>query len=162
MKKIIQVKMGEIKISSAPDILVSNGMGSCVGLVLYDNKQKIGGLAHIMLPYCESSKNNEIQKGKYADHAIPFLFNQLLKKGANRKNMWAKMAGGSQMFAFDSENEMVRIGSRNSEKSKELLEQLSIPLIAADVGGNRGRTIQFALETGEFIIKTVQSGVNII
>jgi len=154
--------MGEIKFSRPPDRLGCNGLGSCIGLIIFDGQERIGGLAHIMLP---SAGNKEVEKekiGKYADTAIPFLLEELKEKGAVRRRFRAKMAGGAHMFAFGNDNEMARIGDRNIEAVKENLEKEKISLEAMDVGGEAGRTIEFSLDTGELKIKTYQQGIKIL
>ena len=75
--------------------------------------------------------------------------------GAQRRNLVAKIAGGAQMFAFRTENDMLRIGERNVEATKAKLAQLRIPIIASDTGKSYGRTIEFYPETGDLLIKSV-------
>ena len=88
---LINVGVAQVKISSSPSILRTI-LGSCVGICIYDRIKKIGGLAHILLP-------NDQVKGanpeKYADTAIPLLVNQLIKDGAKKEFMSAKIAGGA-------------------------------------------------------------------
>ncbi len=162
MNSLIPVRMGELKISRPPDLLGCTGLGSCVGLVLYDSEKKIGGLAHIILP--QAGKNGkEVEKpGKYANTAIPLLVENLQRAGAEPEKLWAKMAGGAHMFSFVTDNDLGRIGERNVEAVERILKELKIPLLSMDCGGKEGRTIKFSLETGELAIKTFQKGEKII
>lgn len=159
---IVKVGIAEIKIVKSPDRLRTSGLGSCVGIVLFDNVKKIAGLAHVMLPLSSLAKKGAVSKGKYADTAVEELIKQLQHAGADASILKAKMAGGAQMFAMQKENELMRIGPRNSEAVKEALALRRIPLLAEDIGGSSGRTIEFDPLTGFLSVKTVNQGVKYI
>ena len=154
MGKMIKIGMAELDVCLPPDAITTLGLGSCVGVVLYDPAKKICGMVHVMLPDSTKIKNNG-NIAKFADTGIEELLRRLLEKGAVRKNLVAKIAGGAQMFAFKSDNDMLRVGERNVEATKNKLKQLQIPVIAEDTGKNAGRTIEFYPETGELLIKSV-------
>ncbi|KZE65894.1 chemotaxis protein CheD [Fictibacillus phosphorivorans] len=162
MSEIIKVGIADINVVSPPDTIRTTGLGSCVGVILFDQINKIAGMAHIMLPDSSLSKAPALNKGKYADTAIRSLYEMLINLGANRKALKAKIAGGAQMFQFSSGNEMMRIGPRNVERVKEELYSLEIPLIASDTGGSSGRTIEFDPNTTLLTIKTVNAGIKVI
>lgn len=162
MSRLILVRMGELKISESPDFLGCTGLGSCIGLVIYDSQKKIGGLAHIILPEAGRNGNSPGKPGKYADTAIPKLIEDLCKAGAEPNQLWAKIAGGAHMFSFDTDNDIGRIGERNTEKVREILNEIKIPLKGMDCGGKSGRTIKFCLESGELKIKTFHKGEKIV
>ena len=162
MSKIIPVRMGELIIDKKPQQLGCNGLGSCIGLIIYDEFRKIGGLAHIILPTGGKNGNNEQKPGKYADLAIPHLIENLGEAGAHPRRLWAKMAGGAHMFSLESENDISRIGERNIEAVREILKQYRRPVKAMDVGGKSGRTIVFYLSSGKLKIKTFQKGEKIL
>ncbi len=157
MPQLIKVGMADYKIACHPNSLISYGLGSCVGIALYDSVTKIGGLAHIMLPDSSQARNVE-NPAKFADTAIPLLLNDMLKAGAQKQRIIAKIAGGAQMFSFANITEIMRIGERNTESVKNILRQASIQLIANDTGGNFGRTIELRLDTGILFIKTIDKG----
>ncbi|HPU62909.1 MAG TPA: chemotaxis protein CheD [Mobilitalea sp.] len=161
MSKIIKVGMADANVCVAPDVITTLGLGSCVGIVLYDPVSKIAGLAHIMLPDSTKIINNS-NKYKFADTAIDMLIKDMLDIGANRYNLVAKIAGGAQMFNFGNSSEMMRIGDRNVEATKEKLAQLGIRILAEDTGANYGRTIEFYSETGMLHIKAVGRELKII
>ncbi|SHM11313.1 chemotaxis protein CheD [Caldanaerovirga acetigignens] len=160
--EIIRVGMGEYKTAKAPAMLVSFGLGSCVGVALYDGVRKIGGLAHIMLPDSSLAGKKDFNPGKFADTAIEHLVAELKNGGASTKNLVAKIAGGAQMFQLKSENSVMMIGKRNVEAVRRKLNQLNIDLIAEDVEGNYGRTIEFCCETGKLTVKTIGHGIKIL
>ena len=154
MGKMIKIGMAELDICLPPDAITTLGLGSCVGVVLYDPTKKICGMVHVMLPDSTKIKNNE-NIAKFADTGVDELMRRVIAAGAVRKNLVAKIAGGAQMFAFKSDNDMLRVGDRNVEATKQKLKALQIPLLAEDTGKNSGRTIEFYPETGELLVKSV-------
>lgn len=154
MDEVIKVGMADLKVCPYPKVITTLGLGSCVGIALYDPVTKIGGLAHVMLPDSTQIRNNT-NRAKFADTGIVDLIKEMEKSGASRTRMVAKIAGGAQMFAFNAQSDMVRIGARNVEASKMKLKELGIRLLAEDTGLNYGRTVEFYTETGKFLIKSV-------
>ncbi|MBQ2275441.1 MAG: chemotaxis protein CheD [Lachnospiraceae bacterium] len=161
MGKQIKVGMADLNICSSPDTITTLGLGSCVGIVLYDASIKVCGLAHIMLPDSTQIRNNE-NVAKFADTAIDVLIEKLVQAGANKSRFTAKIAGGAQMFAFSAGNELTRVGERNVDATKTKLKSLGIRILAEDVGLNYGRTIEFFPETGQLMIKAVGKEVKYI
>ncbi|NLM26729.1 MAG: chemotaxis protein CheD [Clostridiaceae bacterium] len=158
---IIKVGMADVNCTKHPGVLATLGLGSCVGIALYDIKIKTIGLAHIMLPWSHQAKNNA-NRAKFADTGILLLLEKMSEAGASLKNIVAKLAGGAQMFSFSGNSDMIRIGQRNVEATKEVLQQLRIPVISEDTGGNYGRTIEFYSEDGRLMIKTIGHGIKYI
>lgn len=152
--KEIRVGIADLNVAVTPGKLITVGLGSCVGIALYDSASKIGGLAHIMLP--DSTQfTNVANPFKFADLSIPILLDRLQKLGANPRNIKAKIAGGASMFSFTDKSMMMDIGNRNCSAVKIALNKLNIPLMAEDVGGNRGRTMILDSESGVVQIRTV-------
>jgi len=150
----IKVGMADLNVCVSPDRICTLGLGSCVGIALRDPVTKIGGLAHIMLPDSTTIRNIS-NIPKFADTGIEELVKQVTRKGANRSRLVAKIAGGAQMFGFNSNSEMVRVGERNVQATKKKLAELRIPILAEDTGKNFGRTVIFYPETGDFVIRAV-------
>ena len=157
MPELIKVGMADYKVGRAPDTLISYGLGSCIGISLYDPQTKIGGLLHIMLPDSNQSRANE-NRAKVAGTGIADILNELIRRGAAKSRLVAKLAGGSQMFAFANASDIMRVGLRNASASKEILKKLSIPIVGEDTGGNYGRTVQIDLSTGVYKVKTIDKG----
>ncbi len=155
----IIVGMADLKAVREPDELTTIGLGSCVGICLFDNRAKVIGMAHAMLPDSTKIVNNE-NKAKFVDTSIVKLIDEMTKLGASKARMVAKVAGGAQMFAYSSGTEAMRIGDRNVEATKLCLAKLGIPIIAQDVGLNYGRTITFSSKTGNVAVKTIAHGTN--
>ncbi|MDT3424539.1 chemotaxis protein CheD [Paenibacillus forsythiae] len=158
-QSVIKVGMADLNVGSHDHVIRTTGLGSCVGLTLYDPAKKLGGMAHVMLPSSEIAREGKLNIAKFADTAIPELLSRLLSLGAIRNRIVAKMAGGAQMFAFAGGNDTMRIGPRNVESCKRALEDLNIPLLAEDTGGSYGRTIEIACNTGLLYIRSVQKGI---
>jgi len=158
MANIITVGMADLQSSRHPCILTTLGLGSCVGIALYDLTSKTAGLAHIMLPSSKQATNT-LNIAKFADTAIAKLIDDMALLGADRAKIVAKLAGGAHMFAFSEALEIFRVGERNILSSKEVLKQLKIPIIAEDMGGTYGRTIEINSENGKLLIKTIGHGV---
>lgn len=155
--KVIKVGMSDLNTAKVPDSLTTLGLGSCVGIALYDSRRKIAGLAHAMLPSSEEIENNE-NKAKFVDTSIDELIVEMKNLGASTVGLTAKLAGGSQMFKFNSDNDVLRIGERNVLAAKEKLKSLNIRIIAEDTGGNFGRTIVFDPNDGSLHIRTIGHG----
>ncbi len=154
---VIRVGIADMNIVKEPQLIRTSGLGSCVGVVIYDPMKKIAGMIHVMLPDSTLGKSTRINIAKFADTGIPALIEQLEEEGARRFALRAKMAGGAQMFQFGS-SDTVRIGPRNIEAVREQLKNFSIPIVAEDVGGSKGRTIEFDPVTTKLNIRTVSEG----
>lgn len=158
---MIVVGMADLKVVKYPENLSTLGLGSCVGIALYDNTNKVAGLAHAMLPDSTLIRNNS-NIGKFVDTSVAELITRMKALGARQAYIKAKVAGGAQMFAFNSTNENMRIGDRNIEATIKVLKNWNIPLVAKDVGLTYGRTIELYAEDGRLLIKTIGHGVKTI
>lgn len=157
--QIVKVGIADMNIVTTPNLIRTSGLGSCVGVVVYDQAKELAGLAHVMLPDSSLAKSGIMNIAKYADTAVKELVGRMIDLGARNYSMKAKIAGGAQMFQFTSSNDMMRIGPRNVEAVKRELDMLKISLVAEDVGGNSGRTIEFDPKTCLLNIRTVNKGV---
>lgn len=127
-------------------------VGSCIGLCLWDQKLRIGGMVHIMMP--EKERDSEAPLGKYADTAVPALIDLVTEKGAVMRNVVAKLAGGASMFGTNSNPKAgASIGEKNHKAVRRLLENHGIKVLYEDVGGLTGRNLIFHCSTGELEIK---------
>ncbi|MCI5934341.1 MAG: chemotaxis protein CheD [Lachnospiraceae bacterium] len=161
MAEVIKVGMADLKIAKNPDILTTLGLGSCIGIAVWDPMTKIGGLAHIMLPDSTKIRNNS-NIAKFADTGIDELIRLMLQAGANKNKLVAKIAGGARMFEVSGATTVGNIGEKNAIASKEKLKQLGIPLLAEDTGLNYGRTVELDCSNGNYLIKAVGKQVKTI
>ncbi len=142
----LMVRMGELKISDTPgDVLVSLGLGSCVGLALIDRRAGAAGLAHIVLPATTGSPAPEALH-KFADYAVPALFDGMRERGASRVFMEAVLVGGASMCSFGGNG--LEVGQRNDAAVRAELAKLRVPVVAAETGGSKGRTVRVCVTTG--------------
>ena len=162
MGEIIKVGMADLKVCREPDSLTTLGLGSCVGVALYDPVTKISGLAHVMLPNSKEIRNNA-NIAKFADTGIEETVRLMIGMGASATRLVAKIAGGAQMFAFSSKSsENLNIGQKNVEAVKAKLLEMKIPILSEDTGLNYGRTVVFDSLTGEYSIKAVGKPIKVI
>ncbi len=150
----VKVGMADLNVCASPDSIITLGLGSCVGAVLYDPTTKICGMVHVMLPDSTTigAGNN---RAKFADTGLDELLKEVIKKGAKKERLVAKIAGGAQMFSVNKSSPMLRVGERNVEAVKKKLKELGIRLIAEDTGDSYGRTVIFYPETGEYLIRAI-------
>ena len=143
------VRMGELAISDTPgDVLVSLGLGSCIGLALVDKLAGVAGLAHIVLPEASGRPKAE-SLNKFADHAVPALVDGMVERGASRVFMQAALVGGASMFAGTG----LEVGVRNADAVRELVASRRVPVVAEAVGGSRGRTVRVDVTNGTVSVR---------
>lgn len=142
----IVVGIGEARVANS-GVLKTIGLGSCVGIAIYDVRKRIGALAHAMLP-----KSNGSKTAKFVDSAVEIMIEQLSELGCESRNMIAKIAGGAQVFKHLT-LENLKIGDRNIDAVREVLKLHRIRIVSEDVGGSLGRTIYFYLSDGRMLVK---------
>jgi chemotaxis protein CheD len=144
------VRMGELAVSSEPGhVLVSLGLGSCIGLGLIDRRMGVAGLAHIVLPQSQGHVNENPRK--FADLAVPELLAELADAGARKIRLEAVLVGGASMFAVSSAS--LEVGQRNEAAVRELLKGLRIPIVATATGGSKGRTVRVEVGTSAVTVR---------
>ncbi len=149
------VGIGEFRVAKGNFVLKTIGLGSCVGLAIYDPLKKVGGLAHVVLP----RSNGTVRSAKYADQAVGMMIEAMERLGAKKGNLIAKMAGGAQIFKHMTHDNL-RIGERNIEVIREQLSDFGIKLISEDTGGTTGRSLYFYVIDGRLLVK-YSNGVTI-
>ncbi|MEK4698900.1 chemotaxis protein CheD [Solibacillus sp. FSL R7-0668] len=156
---VIKVGIAQMDVVKVPKTIRTSGLGSCVGVVIYDESKKIAGMVHVMLPDSSLGRTETINVAKFADTGVNAIVEMLKREGAQSFKLKAKIAGGAQMFQFTSDKDSMRIGPRNVEAVKAQLKKLNIPIVSEDTGGNSGRTIEFNPETSKLNVRTVNQGV---
>ena len=141
------IGIGEYRVGSFP--MMTIGLGSCIGLIMFDPNLNLGAMVHIVLP--ESSGRTD-RPGKYADTAVPLLVHELNALGCKNRSIIAKMIGGACMFEYFGTN--LNIGKRNSDKVRTMLNEHNIQLAAEDIGGKVGRSVTFLpAENGKVVVR---------
>ena len=155
-ERVYHVAMGKGMVGSASDwdVISSTGIGSCIALVIYDPETKTGGLAHIMLPVFTGS-NYTLYPFAYADTAVQAIIARLVGLGSDTKSLVAKAAGGANMF-LERHSDTKTVGEQNSFSVQQILEMQKIPLLAADFGGKKGRSVALNLCDGALVVSTIE------
>ncbi len=146
---VVSVPIGGLATASGTGSL-RTFLGSCVGVAIYDRRLRLGGLAHVVLP---DSQGNDLQPGKYADTAVPFLVDELtrLARGAELR-LTARLVGGAKMFAFQTGP---TVGDRNVAALEACLATAGIPIVARDCGGSKGRHMTIEIPSGQITVESV-------
>lgn len=150
------VGVGEIAVAEHPRVLVTQALGSCVGLSLWDPIRRAGGMAHVMLPTVSDSATEGLRY-RFAESAVPALVDMLADAGSPKRRLVAKLAGGAAMFGADSQS--ASIGARNIAQTRHELERLGIPIRAEDTGGSHARTIELHMDTGILLVRSYVFGM---
>ncbi|MDY2729489.1 chemotaxis protein CheD [Clostridium sp. HCP1S3_B4] len=155
MANEVRVGIGDLNVVENPGKIITIGLGSCIGIFLYDRRIKVGGLSHIMLP--DSTQFSTVTNPmKFADLAIPMLLKKMQDMGCFKNNIVAKIAGGASMFKFGGSSASSDIGRRNCEMVKHILkDKEGIPILSEETGGNKGRTMIANAEDGTVTIKVI-------
>ncbi len=152
-----RISIGQARIDQAPVVLKASGLGSCIAVGIYDPESRLGGMGHMLLPF--RPKQTPLgSAGKYVDAGIFQMVDELVRAGASREKLVAKIAGGANMFETTYQTLINSIGARNAKSARETLAGLGLPLLGEDVGGNRGRTVEFDLATGNMMVYCAHDG----
>jgi chemotaxis protein CheD len=150
---VVKVGLAQCRVAKAPMVMVTMALGSCLGIVLFDDTTKIGALAHVMHPKRELVKNN-MNRAKFVDSAIALMLGRMVKRGARRKSIVAKIFGGARMFKnINGTPGVLQIGEKNVSAAREQLGIMGVPIVAEDVGGTQGRTISFNVSDGTVLLR---------
>lgn len=150
----VPVRIGEIRVAGGDSVLFTIGLGSCVAIVLYDARKKVGGLAHAMLPDPDRGRR-DAPTGRFASTAVPELVAALEERGASLKRLRARLAGGASMFRDVLEGDGLRLGRRNVEAARQALAELGIPIDGEDVFGTYGRSVFMRTSDGRLLVTSV-------
>ncbi|MEW6046749.1 MAG: chemotaxis protein CheD [Bacillota bacterium] len=151
---VVVVRIGELHVLRREGVLVAIGLGSCVGVALYDPVRRIAGMAHVFLPASQNGYFPSDAPAKYADTGVPALVSAMRDAGASPRYLVAKIAGGAQLF-LRGEQSALDVGRRNAEAVRAALKSLGIEIVAADVGGSRGRTMRLYADSGRVVVTTL-------
>ena len=156
--KRLKVGIAEYEVTAAQAVLTTSGLGSCVGVALFDSRSNTGGLVHVMLPAADEMEDGNA--AKFADAGTELLIDEMEQLGATVDNIEAKIAGGSDMLDFSSGGS--GIGDRNVAQVEETLSAHHIPIAGKDVGGDHGRSLRFETQTGDLIVKSANRNETIL
>jgi len=146
----VKVGIAEYEVTADDAELTTSGLGSCVGVALYDEVHAVAGLIHVMLPEADGMQDDK--PAKFADTGTELLIEEMEALGAAPGSIEAKIAGGSDMLDFSEGGS--GIGDRNIEQVKETLEAYGIPIVGEDVGGDHGRSLRLEAANGDLVVKS--------
>jgi chemotaxis protein CheD len=138
--------LGEHRVDTCP--MGTIGLGSCIALILHDQRRSLAGLAHIMLP---ESRGHTDRPGKFADTAIRVLLEEMGKCGSTKPSITAIIVGGASMFEYSASS--LNIGERNAAAVKELLQAQGIRIKYEETGGKVGRSVYYWPAKSRLVVK---------
>jgi chemotaxis protein CheD len=151
----VNIGIGELHVATEPTV-ISTILGSCVSVCLFDPVRKVGGMNHMLLPGSPDMKEFN-ESARYGINAMELLINGLLKIGASRSNLRAKVFGGGHIFNVAGVTEIFTPGKDNTTFAFSFLEDEDLPVESYNVGGSFGRKIYFESDTGEVLMKRIKA-----
>ncbi len=148
--EVVKILPGQYHATGGP-VGITTVLGSCVSTCLWDPQQRIGGMNHFMLPGDNGTAASPVPKSaRFGVYAMELLINDMLKIGADRRRLVAKVFGGGRVLqGFGS----LDVGARNCEFVLEFLQVEGIPVLAQDLLDRYPRKIHFAPDTGRVLLK---------
>jgi chemotaxis protein CheD len=155
----LKILAGEY-VASGDDVMLATLLGSCVAVCLFDAERHVGGMNHFLLPDSRSGRRDS-EPARYGAYAMEMLINELLKLGARREQLQAKVFGGGNVVPG---LERSGIGDRNAAFALEYLERESVPVVAQDLLGDRPRRVNFFVRDGRALVRRLPpaQGVNVL
>lgn len=152
------VRVADLRIGVADDVLITVGLGSCVAILLHDAEARVGGLAHVLLPSPALARADG-NPAKFPQSAVSRMLELMIADGARRERITGRLAGGASMFAALAPPGTIQMGERNLVAARQALNAHGVPLVAESVGGDFGRTVRLRVCDGRVEISTVYHGV---
>lgn len=159
-QKRVSVGIGQLAVSKDPrEVLVAYGLGSCIGVTVWDSQAKVGGLVHVLLPDSEGRRPENKEPARFADTGIDALIREVTQAGAVPRRLTVKIAGGAAVLG-PANAEKFKIGERNAEAIRERLKHHGLSPAAAETGGVKGRTLEIHMATGKTFVRTAASAAS--
>ena len=156
------VRVADWAVDAGDAVLITLGLGSCVGLALYDPGSRTGGLAHLLLP-SPSLARDRSNPARFAETVLPLLLARMAAAGAERERITARLVGGASMFGSSGAAQApIAMGERNVVAARQVLAAAQVPVVAEDVLRNYGRSVYFFLDDGRVEVRTVARGTVVI
>ena len=151
---LVTIGIGGLEVSHDRGVvLITHGLGSCIAIIAFDPKRKVGGMLHFQLPTSSLSPDRAAESpGTFADTGIPLLFERMYALGSRKADIVVKAAGGGN---FHNDNGTFDIGKRNHTMMRKIFWKAQVLVAAEDVGGSKSRTARLYVDTGQV---TIQSG----
>ena len=156
----IRVRVADYAVT-ADGTISTIGLGSCVAIVLYDGVARVGGLAHVLLPY-ESMSRDRSNPAKFPATIVPIMLSDMRQLGARHERIRAKIVGGASMFGNIMPSGGINIGERNVVAVRETLADAKVPIIAEDTGADYGRSVYLFVDDGRVEVRSLRKGSRVL
>jgi chemotaxis protein CheD len=144
----VNVGVAEFHVTDDGVDLATSGLGSCVAVALYDERRRVAGMGHFMLPAMPDGSDDDA--AKFVDTGVRAMVDEMVARGANRGRLTAKMAGGGTLLPDLGDDDP--IGPQNVEAAERLFDDMGVSLLGRDVGDDYGRSVEFDPETGAMTV----------
>ncbi len=137
----INIVQGEQRVDRGPDVVLTTILGSCVAACLFDAVSGVGGMNHFLLPGDKPGRTKLTPASdamRYGAYSMELLINGLLREGAARHRLRAKLFGGARMLKG-----LTDVGDSNAAFAERFMREEGIPVVGGSLRGDRGRRIQF-------------------
>ncbi|OGT24959.1 MAG: chemotaxis protein CheD [Gallionellales bacterium RIFOXYB12_FULL_54_9] len=148
----VKILPGEYYVSGR-DMVMVTVLGSCVAACIRDKVTGVGGMNHFMLPDCKIGGDLLSPSGRYGVYAMEIMINQILKCGAQRENLEAKLFGGGNVLRGFT---VTNIGQCNAAFALEYLETENIPVVAHDLLDDYPRKVYFFPASGKVLVRVLR------
>lgn len=152
-KKLVIIYSGDYYVSSDPDVVICTVLGSCIAVCLYDEKARIGGMNHFMLP--RASQQRPIDSGRFGLESMETMMAKFFSMGASLNGLKAKVFGGAKMLGMSMTDREKDVPSANINFILDYLKRKQITIIAHDLGGVTGRKIYYVLENNKVYLRRI-------
>lgn len=149
--KDVTICVGDVQASREP-MVIKTLLGSCISVCLFDPSAQIGGMNHFMLPG-SSDGGDRYASHRFGVHGMDYLIGIMLKLGAARDRLVAKVFGGGHVLKIS--NSVISVPQRNIDFARKFLVDDGIPILSEDVGGSYARQVKFQTDTGRAFVKRV-------
>ncbi len=134
----VHVTQGESHVSTDPQVVMTTVLGSCIAACIRDPQAGVGGMNHFLLPDAGDGRGTGGDAVRYGAYAMELLINDLLKRGARRERLEAKIFGGAKLFDGLSD-----VGASNAAFAERFLRDEGIPIVSSSTGGVSARRVEF-------------------
>ena len=148
--------LGELSIAAGPeDILVAQGLGSCIGIAAYEHSKRLALLAHVMLPGPAPDAARPDQPARFADLAVQTIVDLIKQRGVSQRSLVVKVTGGAQVIKIVGAEDRLKIGQRNIAAVHAALARHGLRVTGEDTGGTSGRTLTLYAADGRTTVRAV-------
>ncbi|HEY2824993.1 MAG TPA: hypothetical protein VGI83_05560 [Gemmatimonadales bacterium] len=153
----ISVGVGASASLQGPGTLVAPGLGSSVAVLLHDSARQVGGVAHVGLP-SRSLAREHGNLGRFAETAVPRLLDEVVARGADRRDVVARLVGGAALFNDLLPSGSIHMGQRNVAACRAVLRVLGVPVVGEAVSGSAGHAVRFDVGRGTVTVSSPLAG----